>query len=97
MEADKVLKKNVNRCIKCGTKGIIVYDCGYSSFNPGWAKCTGCGIKVEIEICGEPPAAHLRSEWNRKNPKPQKAISRIDDKIDKLKIEKKRLKKLFKV
>lgn len=33
-------------CPKCESKDISAYDCGYSSFNPGWAECNNCGHKA---------------------------------------------------
>lgn len=34
-------------CPKCKSTDISPHDCGYSSFNPGWAECNKCGYKVD--------------------------------------------------
>jgi len=92
---EEIIKKDVNACIKCGTRGIIVHDCGYTTFNPGWAKCIKCGKKAEESICGDPPIKSIKAKWNAVNPKPKIVIARIDEKIKRLREEKKRIKKLF--
>lgn len=33
-------------CPSCGNKDVRLFDCGYSSFNPGWAKCK-CGYEFK--------------------------------------------------
>ena len=55
-------------CIKCGSKEIELYDCGYSSFNCGGGKCKSCGHKVSDCYLGcFPTQQELASIWNGKN------------------------------
>jgi hypothetical protein len=92
------LHTNINACTQCGAQEIKTHDCGYSSFNPGTATCIKCGRKIEVSCCdtGNPDKS-LIAQWNKDNPDPQVIMDSIDRKIDKLKKEKKRLKKLFKI
>ena len=93
-----VYEGTINACIKCGAKKIQTYDCGYSSFNPGKATCLNCEREIHVSVCdiGDPDKTIL-AQWNKDNPNPQTVIDFIDNKIDELKKEKKRLKRLFKI
>ena len=51
-------------CPKCGCEKIKTGDCGYSSFNPGWAVCEGCGYKVSISICSGASDPAITTAWN---------------------------------
>ncbi len=91
-----IIKKNVNRCIKCGNGEIETKDCGYNTFNPGSSKCTSCGNEVKVSDCESlNPDPYLKRVWNSANPKPAALIKRIDKKIEDLKLEKRRVKNLF--
>ncbi len=52
-------------CKKCGCKEITLWDCGYSSFNPGGGKCNKCGFRVKDEAGCLPTAKMLEAIWNR--------------------------------
>lgn len=90
--------KTKNACIQCGTREIKTYDCGYTTFNPGSATCVECGREIKVDCCnlGNPDKS-LIAQWNKDNPDPQVVIDFINTKIDELKKEKKRLKRLFKI
>jgi len=89
---------NKNACIQCGTQEIKTYDCGYTTFNPGKATCVKCGREIKVSCCDlENPDKTITTQWNKDNPNPQVIINFIDRKIDELKKEKKRLKKVFKI
>lgn len=93
-----IVTKGINACTTCGTQKIEISDCGYTTFNPGKAVCLNCGKKVPVSNCDwNNPDKDLICHWNSFNPKPQTIIEFIDKKIDELKKEKKRLKKLFKI
>ena len=77
----------MNTCIKCGSKDIKIWDCGYSSFNVGGADCKKCGNKVKLDMCGCFPKNEIIDIWNKANPTLKKAISNIESQIDKLKGE----------
>lgn len=63
-----------NKCRKCGCKDIKIDDCGYSSFNVGWAQCTECGHKLKWNNMGCFPYDDIVRLWNKdKKPKPSKA------------------------
>lgn len=92
------LNKDVNPCLKCGTKGILAGHCGYTTFNPGEARCSNekCGKIVKTEICDMHfPYRSIRDAWNEANLKYTVKIKRIENEIADLKKEKDRLKKLF--
>ena len=71
-------------CKKCKSINIQIYDCGYSSFNPGGGKCKDCGA-TSTAMCGcFPTQNELIDNWNE-GQKPTE--------MEKLKAENKRLKK----
>lgn len=49
-------------CPCCGGD-VSVGDCGYSSFNPGWAQCSGCKRKWRFESVDDEWDAGKR--WNK--------------------------------
>lgn len=51
-------------CWKCGSTNIDIWDCGYSAFNVGGAKCNGCGHEVKLDICGPYPREDIIAKWN---------------------------------
>ena len=51
-------------CKGCGSKNIELWDCGYSSFNPGGGRCKDCGFEVKDEAGCMPTEASLASIWN---------------------------------
>ena len=51
-------------CKKCGSTNITLWDCGYSSFNPGGGKCDK-GHKVSGEAGCSPTTEVLASIWNK--------------------------------
>lgn len=60
-------KTKINLCRECGSDNISVGDCGYSSFNVGWAVCKNCGYEVRVSPCGCFPREDIIRIWNRKN------------------------------
>ena len=52
----------VNNCPCCGSE-VSVGDCGYSSANPGWAKCIGsCGREWDMGYVDDEWECGLK--WN---------------------------------
>ena len=51
-------------CKKCGSKDIELWDCGYSSFNPGGGRCGKCGFEVKGEAGCSPRPKDLEAIWN---------------------------------
>ncbi len=95
--------KKTRPCVKCGNKDIKIWDCGYSSFNVGGAKCK-CGNKIRLDICDCFPREDIIKSWNNRNPIPEKYIAKIEKEIIKMKSiilnkrkEIKELKKLWKL
>ena len=41
-------------CRKCGGTDIKIWECGYTTFNPGGIKCQNpkCGHAIEVKDCG---------------------------------------------
>jgi len=94
----KVKSNKVNPCLGCGNQEIFIWDCGYSTFNPGGACCVKCRRDVELNICDPlKPKKDLLREWNKHNPNIKLHLQNLDKSIKSLNGEKKRLKKLFKI
>jgi hypothetical protein len=91
---------HLNPCIKCGSTDILLWDCGYSSFNPGGGKCLGCGRKVKAILGCMVTDEDLSRVWNRDNDidksirKIEEKLSGNQDHISKLLAEKARLESL---
>lgn len=66
----------MNRCYRCGSDKIELYDCGYSSFNACGGKCTKCGYKVEsmADGLGKEGLAH---QWNNHHKDLKKRVKEI--------------------
>jgi DNA-directed RNA polymerase subunit RPC12/RpoP len=77
---------SVYPCIRCGSENIKLWDCGYSSFNPGGGKCVECGREVQDMVSCMPTPQELANIWNGSNDK-TKRISRIESEIVLLKKE----------
>ncbi len=45
------MAKRIPPCIKCGSKNLETWDCGYSSFNCGGVKCPDCDLKLNLGNC----------------------------------------------
>ena len=60
------MKKKINNCIKCGSDDIKVYDCGYSSFNCGGAKCNNCGNETKVH--NNDGINDVIESWNKHSP-----------------------------
>jgi len=72
----------INPCMKCGNKDIEIYDCGYSSFNAGHAKCKKCGNGVNANNLSCIGADHeLVSLWNKSNLSRQQQIKFLEKQI----------------
>lgn len=78
-------------CIECGDEDITFYNCGYSTFNVGGAKCKKCGNEVKVNgLDSNASNAVLIPHWNQKNDpavlieKYQKEIEELQQKINKL-------------
>ena len=76
-------------CKKCGSKNIRLWDCGYSSFNPGGGECLKCHATVKGEAGCLPTSATLASIWNKGQKLMVEEKLRVD--IEKLRAENKRL------
>jgi len=61
-------KIKVLDCVKCGNEHIEINDCGYSSFNVAWGKCTNCNHEVKISPCSwNISKAAIAKVWNKAN------------------------------
>lgn len=76
------MNKNIRPCLKCGSKNIKVWDCGYSSFNCGGVKCEDCGNEIKSQYLSCYPEDDLISIWNRNNPTPKKRIKELKKEIE---------------
>lgn len=56
-------KTKIKPCKKCGSTKVTLWDCGYSSFNPGGGKCE-CGHEVKGEAGCSPSQDALARIWN---------------------------------
>ncbi len=74
--------KKIMRCIECGSTDIKIWDCGYSSFNVGGAKCNKCGNETELKCCGCFPEEEIIRSWNNANPTYDVAIKRLRDSME---------------
>lgn len=54
----------IEPCVKCGSNDIALWDCNYSSFNPGGGKCRRCGFNVQGEAGCLPSPDVLINIWN---------------------------------
>ncbi len=50
--------------MSCRGTDVELSDCGYTTFNPGTAKCKKCGYTVEVKTCDIDADASLRKAWN---------------------------------
>jgi hypothetical protein len=79
-ERDKLFDKDlkVEPCPKCGNDGIVLFNCGYSAFNPGGGECTDCGYKVSHYVDWDATVGDLVKLWNRDvrqfNKRPEKTL-----------------------
>lgn len=53
----------IKPCKKCESTDIELWDCGYSSFNPGGGKCNNCGFEVSDYTLYDDKAS-LTKIWN---------------------------------
>lgn len=54
--------KRTKKCPLCGSTKYEKRDCGYSSFNPAWFECNGCGFKVGLAFSDK---SDVRADsWN---------------------------------
>jgi len=51
-------------CPKCRSKDIETNDCGYNTYNPGWAMCKKCGHKVKVSCVKGPNDPAIVAAWN---------------------------------
>ena len=75
----KALKKIINCCKECGSTDIEIGDCGYTTFNCGWAKCKKCKNDIHMQL--GPFASHkiLVNAWNRENPTKEQEIELLEN------------------
>lgn len=78
------MSTDIKPCSKCGSTDITVWDCGYSSFNVGGAKCK-CGNESRLVNCGCYPQEEIISHWNLCNPSAQEAVEIKKKEISNLK------------
>lgn len=71
----------IKACKKCGSTAVRLWDCGYSSFNPGGGKCQ-CGQEVMGEAGCSPTQDDLAKIWN--------AGQKLNE-VERLRVENKRL------
>ena len=68
----------VEPCPKCGNEGILFYNCGYSSFNPGGGKCPDCKFEVQEYVGWNDSSKKMIALWNRGvrayNKRPEKVL-----------------------
>ena len=58
---------HIEPCIKCGSEGASIGDCGYSSFNIGGGVCRTCAVS-QTAPCGTlPEKDELVNIWNKAN------------------------------
>lgn len=50
-------------CPKCNGTDIKTHDCGYNTFNPGWAICA-CGHRVDVSGCENSNDPCIIAAWN---------------------------------
>jgi hypothetical protein len=74
------MKKKINNCIKCGSDDIKVWDCGYSSFNCGGAKCRKCGN--ENKVNHNEGIDDVIDSWNKHSPIVEDYIKLLHKSID---------------
>ena len=61
---NKMNKKfKLEPCPNCESSNILIYNCGYSSFNAGHVECKDC--KWKVDISGLESDASFAYEWNR--------------------------------
>jgi hypothetical protein len=77
-------------CIKCGSEDVKFRDCGYNTYNPYLATCK-CGHEVK-EM--DTSIRSIVEKWNAHND-PAMLLESINSKMETLKAEAKRLKKII--
>ena len=77
-------------CIKCGSEDVKFEDCGFSTFNPYLATCK-CGNRVK-EM--DTSIRSIVKKWNAEND-PNILLEAANSKMDALRLEVKRLKKII--
>lgn len=88
---EKVVRIYVSPCLKCGSEEVILFDCGYSSFNVGGGKCNSCGNKTSVSVGASVDKQTLANIWNNKNDintlikANEKEIFRLHEEINHLK------------
>lgn len=55
----------VEPCPRCGNEGIVLFNCGYSSFNPGGGMCPDCGFEVSEYVDWNTDKKAMARVWNR--------------------------------
>jgi len=55
----------VEPCPRCGNEGIELFNCGYSSFNPGGGRCPDCGFEVQEYVSWNDGDGAMAKVWNR--------------------------------
>ena len=73
------MTKKINNCIKCGSDDIKVYDCGYSSFNCGGAKCKNCGNEHKVNYNDD--INDVIRSWNKHSPIVEDYIKILEKRI----------------
>ena len=52
-------------CPKCKSTDISPRDCGYNTFNPGWAECGKCGHSVKAGWVEDSKDISIVKAWNK--------------------------------
>lgn len=82
-------------CLGCGCREVFVWDCGYTTFNPGGVACVNCHSLIKIEFFVSIKEA--LKKWNEVNPLAEVRVKEIESRIEELRKEQERIKELFKL
>lgn len=51
-------------CPQCKSDDITIYNCGYSSFNPGGGECKKCQFKIDTFVSWNASDNECAKIWN---------------------------------
>ena len=84
---------DIEPCPNCDSKNINIYECGYSTFNPGGGICKDCKHSITGFVNFNVPFIDLLKIWNdgaklqRKPKDDAKAVVILREQLKKLGIE----------
>ena len=85
----------VSPCPDCGNEGIALFNCGYSSFNPGGGECHDCGLSLSSYVNWNASDAVVARVWNSQAKERMKPGDEVETE-GKLKAERAKSRKLRK-